>query len=168
MGGADHSCIVRNLINGMGYISFAPGATEVAIGSSLLPYNRVGALDCPELLLFWKWVALLITVVITTAHAQDMHDQAGDSVRDRKTVPLVMGDAPARISLMVCTCLWSVVCCLFWEVGAFALVLVGSLAIVVSIRTCALRTAKADKRTFLLWNGWITSVYMLPILKHWF
>jgi hypothetical protein len=32
----------------------------------------------------------------STLHMQDMYDQAGDSLRDRRTLPLVVGDSSAR------------------------------------------------------------------------
>ena len=174
MGGADNNCIVRNFINGLGYNCFATGATEVALGASLLPHKTTPT-SIPSLhdihqsdrLLFWKWVAILIAIVTTTAHSQDMHDQAGDNIRGRKTVPLVIGDVPARVSIIVGTVFWSIACCLFWDVSFLAYFIVGGLAAVVSVRACVFRSASADRVTFLFWNGWITSVYMLPTLKMW-
>lgn len=174
MSGADGNCIVRNLINGLGYNCFATGATEVALGASFLrlkttptsihSLHDIHQSDC---LLFWKWVAILIAVVTTTAHSQDMHDQAGDNIRGRKTIPLVIGDVPARVSIVVGIVFWSIACCLFWRIGVLTYIIVGGLAAVVSVRTCVFRSAGADKMTFLLWNGWITSVYILPTLKIW-
>jgi hypothetical protein len=89
-GGSDDSCIIRNVINALGYNCFTSGAAEVALGFSLMPYRAVplsiAALTEPdhkEYILFWKWVAILVAVISTTAHAQDMHDQAGDSIRGR-------------------------------------------------------------------------------------
>ncbi|KAF1956307.1 hypothetical protein CC80DRAFT_593774 [Byssothecium circinans] len=175
LGGSDTSCIIRNFINGLGYNCFASGATEVALGMGLLPYTNV-PLSLSEMLnparpdriLFWKWVAILVTVITTTAHAQDIHDQEGDSLRGRHTVPLVIGDVPARVSMVIGVWFWTFTCCLFWNVGIVPYLLIGSVAATVSARTMLYRSVKSDKKTFLIWNGWVTTIYMLPVLKLWF
>jgi 4-hydroxybenzoate polyprenyltransferase len=174
MGGADSNCVVRNFINGLGYNCFATGATEVVLGDSLISHhsNMTDFLSLQDIsqwdrLLFWKWVLILVIVITTTAHSQDIPDQAGDGARGRKTVPLVIGDTAARVSIVLGTGFWSVACCLFWQVGFASYFIVGGLAAVVSFRVCTFRSPRADKLTFLWWNGWVTSVYMLPTLKMW-
>jgi len=175
LGGSDNSCVIRNLINGLGYNCFATGATEVALGHSLMPYKTLPRTihtllhpDRTEFLQFWIWVAILVAVISTTAHAQDMHDQGGDGLRGRRTVPLVIGDSLARVSMVIGVGFWTVACCSIWGVVLLPWILVSALALVVSVRICLYRTVEADKRTFLLWNAWITSVYMLPSMKQLF
>ncbi|KAF2465140.1 uncharacterized protein BDR25DRAFT_379884 [Lindgomyces ingoldianus] len=172
LGGADNSCVVRNLINGLGYVSFSSGAMEVAVGHSLLPYANIltsvaelHGLSKHNFLPLWNWLGILIIIVFTTTHAQDMHDQAGDRARGRRTVPLVIGDVAARISIVISVGIWSIFCALYWDVGALGFGLVGILAAVVGIRTMALRRVRDDKKTFMFWNAWITAVYMLPLLS---
>lgn len=172
LGGADGSCIVRNIINALGYNTFTSGAAEVALGFSVIPYQSlplsIAALanpEHPEYSMFWKWIAVLIAVISTTAHAQDMQDQDGDGKRGRHTVPLVIGDGPARLTLALGVISWSIICCVFWDAGIITWNVIGVLALVVSWEFYMKRTVAADKMTYLLWNGWLTAVYMLPLWK---
>ena len=103
--GGDSSCLVRNLINAWGYTCFSSGAMQVAIGGR----------DGPSALrLLGWWYAVLACVIFSTVHAQDMYDQRGDAVKNRKTVPLVIGDVKARWTIAVMMVFWSVMAPLCW------------------------------------------------------
>ena len=151
--GADSSCLVRNLINGLGYVCFTSGAMEVALGFPLPVETRL-----------IRWFGVIAAVIFTTVHLQDMYDQLGDRIRRRKTVPLVIGDGPTRwmtATTMIC---WGCICPRFWNsamtVTALGLFLAGAVA----ARCLLLRTIEADRVTFKLCNLWMTLVFLLPLL----
>lgn len=98
-GGADASCISRNLINGAGFVCYASGAMEVALGTHFTQTAHVV-----------YWFALIFLVVLTSVHTQDMYDQEGDSMRKRKTVPLVIGDSTSRWTIAASVAFWSLIC----------------------------------------------------------
>lgn len=105
--GADSSCITRNFINACGYICFTSGSLEAASDCSVAFWKPVA----------YQWLFIIGLVVLTTIQSQDMHDQAGDSLRKRWTVPLVVGDSAARWTIMVPIGIWSWFCPAFWQIG---------------------------------------------------
>lgn len=148
-GGGDSNFWVRNLLNACGFTSFASGALEVALGSSI-PLSII------------PWLLIIAAVVFTTVHTQDMYDQVGDSAAGRQTVPLVIGDGPARWSIAISVMLWSLVCPLCWasgSVGYIAPILFGGW---VTLRSLTRRTVKEDRTTFRIYNAWLVSIYSLP------
>lgn len=157
-GGADDSWVIRNLINGCGFVCYTSGAFAVAMGNNVSNADpRTG-----------PFFLIMFLIVFTTVHTQDMYDQAGDSQRNRKTVPLSVGDAPARWMIALAMPLLAGLCLWYWgtpttvvsgTANALQLLLAGSVA----IRTLAKRTVKADKATFRLWNLWLVSIYALPL-----
>ncbi len=153
LGGADKNPIIRNLINGVGYLSFASGATVVASGHSL--FNEMA----------YRWLSITGAVVVTTVQLQDMSDQEGDSIRGRRTVPLVLGDGPARWTIAVPVVFWSFICPTFWSLGPVGFVLPVIFGTIVSSRILLVRTLKGDKLTFKLWNLWMMVLYLMPLLK---
>jgi 4-hydroxybenzoate polyprenyltransferase len=153
--GADASCIIRNFINACGYICFTSGALEVISGRSIASFDSKA----------FQWLMIIGTVVFTTIQSQDMPDQAGDSLRDRKTVPLVIGDKAARISIVIPLAIWSCVCPAFWRIHAGGCVVPVILAAITIGRFLSRRTAEADKVSFRIYNVWIVSIYLLPLFK---
>ena len=84
LGGADASCVVRNLLNAGLYLGFATGATIVAYSGITLSETA------------WTCSGCIGVTVFIAVHMQDVLDQESDIARSQKTVPLVIGDAPAR------------------------------------------------------------------------
>ncbi len=152
--GGDSSFLVRNFINAVGYICFTSGAMEVALDSPL-PVE-------PRLV---QWFSMIAAIIFTTVHLQDMYDQIGDSMRGRKTVPLVIGDRPARWTTAILMIFWGYICPRFWNsaitVVASSLLLAGTVA----TRSLMLTTIKDDRLTFKLWNAWMTLVFLMPLLS---
>ncbi|KAF2202991.1 hypothetical protein GQ43DRAFT_291648 [Delitschia confertaspora ATCC 74209] len=168
MGGADKSCITRNLINALGYVCFSSGAMEAALGQPLLtiPTNTlISAYETVISSVLCQWFAIIAGVVFTTVHSQDLYDQAGDSAIGRRSVPLVIGDFPARVIVAVFMLFWSFFIPRFWRTTLLSTMLVGGLGLAVVIRILAFRNVRSDRKTFLMWNIWVVSLYMLPILK---
>ncbi|PVH99745.1 hypothetical protein DM02DRAFT_593889 [Periconia macrospinosa] len=173
VGGGSKSALARNLINSLGYISFSTGAMEVALGKTIFGLPCLSLTEMKhsftlfrasptECALLHQWFAVLICILFCTTHAQDMEDQPGDAVRGRRTVPLVIGDLPARVSICSSVGLCSALCSWFWSPGAWVSGFVVGLAAVVGLRTMVFRSVRADKKTFLIWNAWLSSLYLLP------
>ena len=154
LGGADTSCIIRNFINACGFICFASGALEVAIERSL-------QLDSQLVL----WLGVIFTTVFLTVQTQDMYDQTGDQQRGRRTVPLELGDAAARLTIAIPMAILCWVCPRFWRVPPLGYVGPVALGTTVAVRTLTYRDVSADKVTFRIWNLWMVSLYTLPALS---
>ena len=156
-GGADRNCIIRNLINAFGFICYASGATEVA--------SRTELLDNPFKPVALQWFLIIGAVVFSSVHTQDMYDQAGDSLRGRQSVPLVIGDTPARWTIAIAVAFWSYVCPAFWHLGASCRAVSMVLGAIIVLRTLTKTAVAADKLTFRVWNMWMVMMYLMPLLK---
>ncbi|KAI9713911.1 MAG: hypothetical protein M1820_000641 [Bogoriella megaspora] len=153
LGGSDRGPWIRNFINGAGFTSFAAGATTVAIGGAHLNYRA------------YQWFIMIFWVVCTTVQIQDLPDQEGDRARNRRTVPIVLGDGWSRWTITFPVLLWSLATPAFWGlsvVGALVPTLIG---IVVAVRVICFRRTGDDRVTFILWNIWMVSTYLLPLIK---
>ena len=152
--GADNSCITRNFINACGYVCFTSGTLQVASDPSVALLRPVA----------YRWLLIIGLVIFTTIQSQDMYDQAGDSLRKRCTVPLVIGDSAARWTIAISVGIWSWFCPLFWQLGAKGFGASVILGTSVLWRTLTRRTVKADKFTFRIYNIWIISLFSLPLI----
>ena len=152
--GGDNGFLVRNLINALGYICFLSGALEVAVGCPLPVKARL-----------IQWFSMIAAIVFSTVQLQDMYDQGGDSMRGRRTVPLVIGDGPARWTTAFLMIFWAYVCPRFWNSAMAVIALSLLLAGTVIARSLLLRTVEDDRLTFKLWNAWMTLVFLLPLLS---
>ena len=153
--GADKSCIIRNFINACGFLSFASGALEVALGASKTSLNATA----------YQWLLIVGAIVFSTVQMQDIPDQAGDRLRGRWTVPLVVGDTVSRWTVAVPVAIWSLFAPSFWQLGIRAFVIPVVLAIIIVRRVLSKKEVKDDKRTFRIWNLWIAYMYFLPLIK---
>ena len=153
--GSDHSFITRNFINALGFLGFTSGALEVALAHPIGWTPKLGL-----------WFALVAAVVFSTVHAQDMYDQAGDMARERKTVPIIIGDAATRRLLAVTLMFWGCTCPLFWETQLLVHVAFFLVSLFIARRYLTKRTTEDDKITFWLWNIWMAFLYSLPFLNY--
>jgi 4-hydroxybenzoate polyprenyltransferase len=112
----------------------------------------------------YQWFAIIGLVVFTTIQAQDIHDQAGDSLRNRQTFSLVFGDLAARWTVAFPLWIWSWLCPLFWKLGIIGFLAPVLLATVINLRYLLKRSISADKVTFRIYNTWIVSLYTLPLV----
>ena len=158
LGGADGNFFIRNLLNAYCVICFASGAAEVA------SINQTSMSSLKPITV--QWLLLLGGVVLTSIHIQDMHDQAGDKARGRKTLPLVIGDRPARWTIAASMTLWSVLCPKFWELGIISYATSLSLSTLIALRSLSKTSIEDDKQTFRLWNLWLVLLYSLPLAKN--
>ena len=156
LGGADRNPVVRNFINGCGFLCYASGAMEVAYGGPI-------SISAQSSLV--RWLTVIGSVVFSTIHTQDMADQAGDSWRKRCTVPLAIGDGASRVTIALPMAFWSCFGPWYWSLHILAYLPQIGLGSMVVLRTLLLRKAADDKRTFQLWNLWLVSFYMLPLAQ---
>lgn len=153
-GGGDCHPLIRNAINAMGYVCFTSGALEVALGT-MLPFASSSSL--------LQWLCIIAGIIMTTVHTQDMYDQEGDGLRGRRTVPLVIGDVPARWTIALWMLVWGAVCPHAWDAPVVVRLLGLTLAGLVGFRSLVWRKVSSDKTTFIIWNVWMCYVYLLPV-----
>lgn len=155
MGGADRSFIIRNLVNGAGYVSFAMGAYKVA---SRAEPNMTGQ----EIF----HIHLLVGAIIaTTVQIQDFQDQEGDRARNRKTMPIVLGDHKARWLTALTVTFWGCFSPSLFSLGVAFRVFGGLMAAMISWRLVTRRTGIEDEKTFVLWNVWLAWTFCMPLLR---
>ncbi|KAJ5768744.1 hypothetical protein N7520_003303 [Penicillium odoratum] len=165
-GGADRNPVIRNIINALGYLCFLSGALEVALGERL-PFSLQNPFDPtgPAYRLI-QWLLIIAGIISSTVHLQDLYDQKGDAVRDRRTVPLVIGDGPARWTIAIPMMLWGAVCPLFWKVNTVLFLLSLVLAYFIAGRVLTVRSEEGDRTTFRVWNCWIATIYVMPLFSN--
>lgn len=155
--GANTGPIQRNTLNAAGIACFGWGALTTLSGSSK-------DVECNSMLIYW--IALTAAIVMTTIHAQDFPDVAGDKVRGRKTIPLLFNETWARGTLAGLVLFWSIVCLRFWNVNStLAWMEVLGIGVTISLKTTLDRTQSSDEIVWRLWCFWVTSVYFLPLLS---
>lgn len=152
--GADSNFVVRNFINACGFVCYTSGAMEVALGRPL-PQNTI----------LNQWFFVVGAVVFSTVQLQDMHDQAGDALRGRRSMPLVVGDAPCRWMTAGPIIFWTWFCPWFWSLGGGAYGAPAILGGTVVLKMLKQRTIKDDTITFWIYNCWLVSLYLLPMVK---
>lgn len=98
---------------------------------------------------------LSIAIVFTTIHAQDFRDEVGDRQEKRRTIPIVMPEA-GRLSMPVGLLAWSLALGMLRlsPVIRVSLIAMGGF---VGLRFYCLRTAEADKTSYLLYNVGISN-----------
>ena len=155
VGAGDTSPVTRNMINALGFVLFGLGASKIASGSIPMAPNQ----DAQH------WFALLVLVIFTTMHIQDLYDQEGDRARERRTIPLLIGDQLARHSVAIPVLFSSFVAPWFWDLGlvGYGFPALGGLVIV--LRLLVFRSVEEDRMTFKFWCLWITCLFILPLLK---
>lgn len=153
LGGADRSCIVRNLLNAGLYLGFATGATMVAYGGGSLNTVACG------------WLGVIGATVFLTVHMQDIPDQEGDHARRRNSVPLVIGDGPARWTIAVTMAASSMLLPAFWQLKPWGYLAAMGIGALVIWRVLTKRSVVDDEVTWKIWNLWMSSLYLLPFVK---
>jgi hypothetical protein len=104
--GSERPCVTRNVINTSGFTVYSSGASAVAL-------KGTGPLSAT----LYQRQFLMGAVVASTGHSQDIAGQAGDRIRNRKTVSLFVGDRVAWWTIAVPTAFWTVAAPQFWGLG---------------------------------------------------
>lgn len=155
LGGADNGVVVRNLLNGFGYICYSSGSMKVATGYGLHDLNETSTV----------WLAMIGGIIFTTLQMQDMADVHGDAKRGRKTIPLVYGDSAARYSIAIPVIAWSFICPAFWNVGLIGFLIKILAAGVFLTRLFLFRSVEDDALTWWFWCSWLSTVFITPLEK---
>ncbi|KAI0757357.1 UbiA prenyltransferase family [Daedaleopsis nitida] len=143
----------RHVCNALGYAAFNAGATYVGCkGPQCVPETSISAAQVINAL-----------VVLTTIHAPDLEDAAGDRLDGRRTLPVAFPRA-SRAVLLVALLGWSAFLVRFWGTGAvFSAVLLG-LGALAGVRFVALDSPEADHTSFRLYTVWLCTVQIVPFL----
>ena len=155
LGGSDNNFLVRNLIIAVAYTLYGIGALRVACNHPLWTINTNAIV----------WLIIIGCIIFTTIHIQDLKDMKGDRARDRKTAPLVLGEASTRCFLAFAVSFWSVACSVYWELDHRLSATLLAFGILVAVRVILFRDMVADRTTWKLWSYWLTSLYVLPLAK---
>lgn len=107
----------------------------------------------------WRWILLISLVIFTLVSLQDLRDIAGDRLSGRRTLPLVMGELPARVVLALGFAVLPLVldAWLLAPVDDQPIVQVYRLVLtlsswLVAARVWLLRTPAADHRTYMFFT----------------
>ena len=145
--------IVRDLIIAAAYGLFNLGSLQIAMRDEALIRDEG-----------YVWIAIVSGVILTTMQVQDLKDKAGDKLRGRKTMPLVVGDAASRWMIASFMPFWSVVCAAFWHAEPWMYAVLMTPAAYVEYCALFMRDATHDSRTWKLWCFWLATLYILPIV----
>lgn len=154
--GANRSLFARNILNAAGYMTFASGAAQVACAHSGTRLRGNSS----------RWFFVLIGVISTTIQFQDLYDQKGDAKRGRRTIPLIAGDKVTRPIVGIPVAIWSWVCPAFWGLKLPGFILPIALGATIIFRLYSYRSVDEDKKSFVVWNAWMISFYLLPFLSN--
>ncbi|ETS85114.1 hypothetical protein PFICI_03139 [Pestalotiopsis fici W106-1] len=154
LGGAD-SGILKNMINGVGLGCSFAGPLEVATGHSIFSGDADAAF----------WTGILMATFATSSHLQDFRDMAGDKLAGRKTIPLMMGDLPARVSVVAGLALWTEVASRFWSLEWVARALPLAAELTLSANLFLDRSQPGDSRSWRLWSVWVATLMAMPLMS---
>ncbi|KAL8723629.1 MAG: hypothetical protein Q9225_000072 [Loekoesia sp. 1 TL-2023] len=154
LGGEDRDYWMRKGVIASAYAVYVTGSLTIAAGNQSI-ISSDG----------FEWIAVVSTIILTTIHVQDLKDQAGDQRRGRRTVPLIIGDAVARWTILVPLAFWAVLGPYYWRMGASGFLLFEGVAALVAVRLLRWRDAGADRKSRKLWAWWRATYYTLPLLK---
>nr|WBQ21660.1 hypothetical protein [Myrothecium sp.] len=147
--GSDEAC--RDVIIAVCYTLCNKISLQIAIGT----HNTITHQG-------YLWIGTIALVALSTMHTQDLKDQEGDRLRDRATIPLIVGDAPARAILVVLLPIWSIFCGFYWGKGNYWASV--PLSLVLARRLWMQRTPKDDSKSWKLWCLWHMTLFSLPLL----
>jgi 4-hydroxybenzoate polyprenyltransferase len=155
LGAADENFLIRHINNAFGFVTFGAGASQVACG---FPHHTLNSTA-------YIWLGVIAAVITCTIQFQDMEDQEGDRLRDRRTLPIVLGDVLTRRLNALVIIAFSLIAPAFWRLGIIGYLVPVILGLVIAGRTLVLKSLSADKQTFKLWCLWLVTLYLLPLAK---
>ncbi|KIK52523.1 hypothetical protein GYMLUDRAFT_1028657 [Collybiopsis luxurians FD-317 M1] len=150
-GGATH-WILKNLCAAIGYAIFEVGAT-VVIGPSLSLSNTA-----------IQGICYSAIVVLTTIHAQDFSDTAGDATQGRVTLA-IYAPYKSRFALAFFLLFWSLALSLQWHLSNILTVPYVGYALFVGWRYMWYQGASADGKSYVFYNIWLGMTHLLPLWR---
>ncbi|KZT04147.1 uncharacterized protein LAESUDRAFT_737997 [Laetiporus sulphureus 93-53] len=137
----DSHWFTRNVLNALAYALFDAGATYIACSDDSAAFSpRVVSA---------QYMSVLI--VLTTVHAQDFRDEAGDRLQKRYTIPVVMPHI-GRVSMLLFLVAWSFVLCAMCRLSWCQFAVMLALAVLTGGRFYLIHTAKADRLSYTIYN----------------
>ena len=111
------------------------------------------------------WTLMIALVILTTGYIQDLKDQVGDKLRDRKSVPILLGDGLSRFVIGSFILGWSFVCAYFWKLTLWAFIVPVALGAGIGLNGLMKRNREADYATWRTWCFWLIVLFALPVLS---
>jgi hypothetical protein len=148
---------LRSVYNAAGFSCFLFGGLRVAIGYDITLSPSA-----------YRWVYLMICILVTTFHAQEFRDEQGDNAIGRCTLITAIGGISARLFLVVAIVFWSYFASSWLQVAWPVATGPGVLGIVVAwlaIVGSGKMDTQLDKRMYKGWTLWIVSISLLPLAK---
>ena len=154
LNGGEH-WLFRNFLNAGGYLCFIIGAVQVTMATQKFDCSGRGLV----------WLCCTSAIIISTMHIQDLYDQKGDRMRNRKTIPLIFGDLRARYSILLMVLFWSFTAPAYWTLSIISFLPTVVLGTLVAVRLSQNETRDVahDKMTFVYWSIWLISIQILPL-----
>ncbi|KAI0169852.1 UbiA prenyltransferase family-domain-containing protein [Hypoxylon sp. FL1284] len=146
--------LFKNLLNGLGFGCFFAGPFEVATGHSILSGNSKAT----------AWLAILAACITTISHTQDFRDMEGDRTAGRKTVPLIIGDTPARVVVLLGVVGWTAASCWYWEAGLVESLMAWVTGGVMVGNLFLDRSQAGDSFSWKLCPAWLLGLLSMPVL----
>ena len=138
LSGAEENFLVRNANNALGYVFYGAGSTRLACGYPTYTLNGSA----------YRWIALIWAVVTSTMQVQDLQDQEGDRARDRRTMPLVIGDSNTRWVLAILIIVWSAICPTYWRSQSLGYAIPLFVGTAIAFRTVLYRSVELISELF--------------------
>lgn len=151
LGGSDDFYVVRNSINGLGFICYGAGSAKVAAGRENLTPQE------------YLWAGIVGAIILSTLSMQDLPDVEGDAAKGRLTSPLVNGEAFCCWEIAIPILLWSTICPMFWHAGWNGYIAPITIGYYLAFRILRYRTVDAHKVSWKIWCLWTGSLYILPL-----
>jgi len=142
--------VMKSLMNAFGLTCLGLGTTIMA------GFDRTSIDSTSKLALI-----LTAAIIATTTHTQDFRDVDGDRLIGRKTIPIVIPSA-SRYTPIIALCAWTICLSQVWILDHIFQAILTILAIVTGYRFFYLRTPKADRHSFLLYNIWLSMTLCIP------
>ena len=153
---SEDGMLLRNAIVALAFATYNWSSVKVAIGGGGDSRAEVTSAG-------FTWVLMNAAVIFTTVHMQDLPDVVGDKSRGRHTIPLLLGQTPARWSLAILIFLWSPIYTVYWGKLLMGIPAI-SLGTYVAWRVLRYRGNQLDdRRTWQLWCGWTAVLSTLPL-----
>lgn len=80
-------------------------------------------------------------------------------------MPLVIGDKAARWTIAVTVSFWIIVAPRFWSSDLAGYLVPFIVGFIFIVRTLFITNVAGDKTTFQIWNLWMVTLYLLPLIK---
>ena len=155
--GGSEDFVIRNLIIAAAFGVYNEGALRIACGGQGHAPSETG----------FVWTALVSAIIVSTMHMQDMQDQVSDLAKGRRSsAPIIPDDHVARWTVAVPVVFWSLFCPLYWGIGVLGWLMPVGMGFVVAFREVWFLEPEADHTTWVLWAGWLSSLYLLSVIKN--